>query len=414
MADKMFYDALETRDPAERQAAQWAALQAQISHAAANSAYFGEILAGVTGADIKSAADLAKLPVTRKSDLAARQKAKPPFGGLEAVARAKLKHVFQSPGPIYEPDGYDRDHWRFARAMWAAGLRPGDLVLNCFSYHLTPAGMLVESAAHAIGCPVIPGGVGNTELQLQAVHDLKPDAYGGTPSFLRILLQKGREMGLDVSSLKKALVGGEALPPSLRKEINDLGCFVLQNYGTADLGLVAYESPAMEGMILDEGVWVEIVRPGTGDPVAPGEVGEVVVTTLTNKEYPLIRFATGDLSAVLAGTSPCGRTNTRIKGWLGRADQTTKVRGMFVHPSQVAEIVKRFPELGRARLVVSGEMANDQMLLRVETAQATPDLQQAVAQAAREATKLRADVELVSPGSLPNDGKVIEDARQYK
>jgi phenylacetate-CoA ligase len=414
MADNRFYDALETRDPAERQAAQWAALQAQISHAAANSAYFGEILAGVTGTDIKSAADLAKLPVTRKSDLAARQKAKPPFGGLEAVARAKLKHVFQSPGPIYEPDGYDRDHWRFARAMWAAGLRPGDLVLNCFSYHLTPAGMLVESAAHAIGCPVIPGGVGNTELQLQAVHDLKPDAYGGTPSFLRILLQKGREMGQDVSSLKKALVGGEALPPSLRKEINDLGCFVLQNYGTADLGLVAYESPAMEGMILDEGVWVEIVRPGTGDPVAPGEVGEVVVTTLTNKEYPLIRFATGDLSAVLAGTSPCGRTNTRIKGWMGRADQTTKVKGMFVTPGQIAQVVARHAEIAKARLEVTSTNNTDAMVLKIELKGSGADITAAVAETLQAVCKVRGSVEAVAAGSLPNDGKVIADLRTYQ
>ena len=407
-----FYDAKETRDPATRQAEQWAALRGQIAHAQANAPYFAEILKGVNAPDIKTPADLAKLPVTRKSDLHARQKAMPPLGGLAAAAMAKLKHVYQSPGPIYEPDGGDADHWRFARAMWCAGLRPGDLVLNCFSYHLTPAGMLVESAAHAIGCPVIPGGVGNTELQIQAINDLKPVAYGGTPSFLRILLQKGREMNLDVSSLKKALVGGEALPPSLRKEINDLGCYVLQSYGTADLGLIAYESPAMEGLILDEDVIVEIVRPGTGDPVAEGEVGEVVVTTLRNKEYPLIRFATGDLSAIMAGQSPCGRTNTRIKGWMGRADQTTKVKGMFVTPGQIAQVAARHPEIAKARLEVTSENNVDAMALKVE-AKAGLDAAK-VAESLQAICKVRGSVDIVAPGSLPNDGKVIADLRTYQ
>lgn len=410
MAD--FYDAKETRDPATRQAEQWQALRAQIAHAQANAPYFAEILHGVNAQDIKTPADLAKLPVTRKSDLHARQKAAPPLGGLAAAAMAKLKHVYQSPGPIYEPDGFEADHWRFARAMWCAGLRPGDLVLNCFSYHLTPAGMLVESAAHAIGCPVIPGGVGNTELQIQAINDLKPVAYGGTPSFLRILLQKGREMNLDVSSLKKALVGGEALPPSLRKEINDLGCFVLQSYGTADLGLIAYESPAMEGLILDEDVIVEIVRPGTGDPVAEGDVGEVVVTTLRNKDYPLIRFATGDLSAIMAGQSPCGRTNTRIKGWMGRADQTTKVKGMFVTPGQIAQVLARHPEIAKARLEVTSSDNVDAMVLKVE-AKAGLDAAKA-AESLQAICKLRGSVEIVAPGSLPNDGKVIADLRTYQ
>ncbi|WP_374630534.1 phenylacetate--CoA ligase family protein [Ferrovibrio sp.] len=407
-----FYDAKETRNPATRQAEQWAALRGQIAHAQANAPYFSETLKGVNAQDIKAPADLARLPVTRKSDLHARQKAMPPLGGLAAAAMAKLKHVYQSPGPIYEPDGFEADHWRFARAMWCAGLRPGDLVLNCFSYHLTPAGMLVESAAHAIGCPVIPGGVGNTELQVQAINDLKPVAYGGTPSFLRILLQKGREMALDVSSLKKALVGGEALPPSLRKEINDLGCFVLQSYGTADLGLIAYESPAMEGLILDEDVIVEIVRPGTGDLVAEGEVGEVVVTTLRNREYPLIRFATGDLSAIMAGSSPCGRTNTRIKGWMGRADQTTKVKGMFVTPGQIAQVVARHPEIAKARLEVTSENNMDAMVLKVE-AKAGLDAAKA-AESLQAICKLRGSVEIVASGSLPNDGKVIADLRTYQ
>ncbi len=407
-----FYDAKETRDPATRQAEQWAALRGQIAHAQANAPYFSETLKGVNAQDIKAPADLARLPVTRKSDLHARQKAMPPLGGLAAAAMAKLKHVYQSPGPIYEPDGFEADHWRFARAMWSAGLRQGDLVLNCFSYHLTPAGMLVESAAHTIGCPVIPGGVGNTELQVQAINDLKPVAYGGTPSFLRILLQKGREMNLDVSSLKKALVGGEALPPSLRKEINDLGCFVLQSYGTADLGLIAYESPAMEGLILDEDVIVEIVRPGTGDLVAEGEVGEVVVTTLRNREYPLIRFATGDLSAIMAGSSPCGRTNTRIKGWMGRADQTTKVKGMFVTPGQIAQVVARHAEIAKARLEVTSENNVDAMVLKVE-AKAGLDAAKA-AESLQAICKLRGSVEIVASGSLPNDGKVIADLRTYQ
>lgn len=410
-----FYDALEIRSPDQRHAEQWVALREQIAHARANAFYFGEILEGFEPGDIKTPADLARLPVTRKSDLASRQRALPPFGGLEAVARAKLKHVFQSPGPIYEPDGFMRDHWRFARAMWAAGLRPGDLVLNCFSYHLTPAGMMVESAAHAIGCPVIPGGTGNTELQLQAIHDLKPVAYGGTPSFLRILLQKGRELGMETASLKKAHVGGEALPPSLRREINDLGCAVLQGYGTADLGLIAYESQAMDGMIVDEGVWLEIVRPGTGDPVAPGEVGEVVVTSLFNREYPLIRFATGDLSAILPGTSPCGRTNLRIKGWMGRADQTTKVKGMFVTPGQIAQVLARHADIARGRLEVSSRDNSDVMVLKVELrAGAAADTLEAVAASLQTVCKVRGTAEAVAPGSLPNDGKVIADLRTYQ
>ena len=305
------------------------------------------------------------MPVTRKSDLKDIQALHRPFGGLNGWDLGRLAHMYQSPGPVYEPDGDIVDYWRFARSLWAAGVRPGMIVHNTFSYHLTPAGMIIESGARAIGCPVIPGGTGNTELQVQAIADLRPAAYCGTPSFLRILLEKGREIGADLSSLKLAVVGGEALPPSLRTAINDLGVFVLQNYGTADLGLIAYESRAMEGMIIDEGVLVEIVRPGTGDPVADGEVGEVVVTSF-NPVYPLIRFATGDLSAVLAGPSPCGRTNMRIKGWMGRADQTTKVKGMFVHPSQIAQVAARHPEILKARLDVESHDNVDEMTLRCE------------------------------------------------
>jgi phenylacetate-CoA ligase len=417
------YDALETRDPAAREAALLAALPAQVAHAQVNTSAFAELLAGVDPAAINSRAALARLPVIRKGELLERQKAQrstDPFGGFSAIGWAALKRcgpagrVFQSPGPIYEPEGTGRDYWRLARAMHAAGLRAGDLVHNSFSYHLTPGGLMMESGAHALGCTVFPGGVGNTELQLQAIAELKPDAYLGTPSFLRILVEKAAETGTDIRSLKKALVGGEAFPPSLRDWLLERGIAAFQSYATADLGLIAYETSAREGLVLDEGVLVEIVRPGTGDPVPDGEVGEIVVTTL-NPDYPLIRFGTGDLSAVLPGACPSGRTNTRIKGWLGRADQTAKVRGMFVHASQVADIVRRHPEIARARLVVEGEMADDRMTLFAELAVAEPDgLADRVAQSVRDITKLRAVVAWKRPGELPNDGKVIEDARSYR
>jgi phenylacetate-CoA ligase len=417
------YDALETRDPAAREAALLAALPAQVAHAQANTGAFAELLAGVDPAAITSRAALARLPVIRKGELLERQKAQrstDPFGGFSAIGWAALKRcgpagrVFQSPGPIYEPEGTGRDYWRLARAMHAAGLRGGDLVHNSFSYHLTPGGLMMESGAHALGCTVFPGGVGNTELQLQAIAELKPDAYLGTPSFLRILVEKAAETGIDIRSLKKALVGGEAFPPSLRDWLAERGIAAYQSYATADVGLIAYETPAREGLVLDEGVIVEIVRPGSGDPVPEGEVGEIVVTAL-NPDYPLIRFGTGDLSAVLPGPCPTGRTNTRIKGWLGRADQTAKVRGMFVHASQVADIVKRHPEIARARLVVEGEMADDRMTLFAEIAGTEPEgLTERVAQSVRDITKLRAVVAWKRPGELPNDGKVIEDARSYR
>jgi phenylacetate-CoA ligase len=324
-----------------------------------------------------------------------------------------MPRIYASPGTIYEPEGSTRDYWRVGRAMFAAGFRSGDLVHNAFSYHMTPGAFIMESGAHAVGCTVFPAGVGQTEQQLQAIAELRPDAYAGTPSFLRILLEKAAESGSDISSLRKGMVGGEAFPPSLRDWCTERGLDVYQSYATADLGLVAYETQARQGMVVDEGVIVEIVRPGTGDPVAAGEVGEVVVTTL-NPGYPLIRFGTGDLSAVLPGEDPTGRTNMRIKGWLGRADQTTKIRGMFVHPGQVADIARRFPEIVKARLVVSGEMANDVMTLKVEAASAPTGLDARIGDAVRDVTKLRADVQVVAPGSLPNDGKVIEDARSYK
>ncbi|HSI52984.1 MAG TPA: AMP-binding protein [Ramlibacter sp.] len=412
-----YYDALETRESAQREVDLMTALPQQVAHAQQNASAFKDILAGVDAAAVNSREALARLPVTRKSELLERQKAQrasDPFGGFSALVRGpKMPRAYASPGPIYEPEGTGRDYWRAARAMFAAGFRSGDLVHNAFSYHMTPGAFIMESGAHAVGCTVFPAGVGQTEQQLQAIAELRPDAYSGTPSFLRILVEKAKELGTDISSMRKAMTGGEALPPSLREWFAQQGIAVYQCYATADLGLIAYETPALQGMVLDEGVIVEIVRPGTGDPVAPGEVGELVVTTL-NPGYPLIRFGTGDLSALLPGNCPTGRTNTRIKGWMGRADQTTKIRGMFVHPAQVADIARRFPEVLKARLVVSGEMANDVMTLKVEAASAPQGLDARIGEAIRDVTKLRGDVQLLEPGSLPNDGKVIEDARSYK
>ncbi|HEX6958866.1 MAG TPA: AMP-binding protein [Ferrovibrio sp.] len=418
-----YFDSRETRRPASRQRAQIAALQALVAHAKKASPYYREILKAVRPASLTSLEALAKLPVTRKSDLAPRQKARPPLGGLEAAKATEIANYFQSPGPMYEayarPNAKMKDPWRFARALWAAGCRPGDLVHNTFSYHLTPAGRMTEGSAQAIGCPVFPAGIGNTELQLDAIAQLKPRFYCGTPSFLKILLEKGRELGKETGSLKKGLVGAEALPPSLRAELKSYGADVLQSYGTAELGLIAYESSAIEGMILDEDVIVEIVRPGTGDPVPPGDVGEVVVTVLGNPAYPMIRFATGDLSAILPGMSPCGRTNTRIKGWMGRADQTTKVKGMFVTPGQIAQVTARHPEIVKARLEVTSENNLDAMTLKIEVGQHVSvsdaaQLAKAVAETLQSVCKLRGHVEVVSAGSMPNDGKVIADLRTYR
>ena len=417
-----FYDALETRAPEAREAAQLAALPAQVAHAQARTPAFAALLAGVDAASVTTREALATLPVTRKSELLERQKAlraTDVFGGFSAIgwrgqpASDGTRRVFQSPGPIYEPEGAGRDYWRMARAIFAAGFRSGDLIHNSFSYHLTPAGSMMETGAHALGCAVFAGGVGNTELQLQAVTELRPQGYIGTPSFLKILVEKAAEGGTDIGSLTKALVSGEAFPPSLRDWLAERGVQGYQCYATADLGLVAYETAGREGLVLDEGVIVEIVRPGTGDPVPDGEVGEIVVTSL-NPDYPLIRFGTGDLSAILPGPCPTGRTARRIKGWMGRADQTTKVRGMFVHPSQVAEVVRRHPEIVRARLVVDGEMANDRMGLQIEVDGTPEGFAARVADTVRDVTKLRAEVTLATPGSLPNDGKVIEDRRSYR
>ena len=393
------------------------ALPQQLAHAKQNAPGWARILKDIDPASVTTRAALAKLPVTRKSDLAELQKGMPPLGGLNATPVEKLAKLFVSPGPVVDPEGQGKDWWRTGRSLYAAGFRPGDLVLNGFSYHFTPAASMVEHGALAVGCTVVPGGTGQTEMQAAAIRDLRITRFGGTPSFLKLIVEKADELKIDVSSLNKAIVGAEYLPPALRQAMAARGIRVLQLYATADIGLLAYESAmpdgkVNEGMILDEALILEIVRPGTGDPVNAGEVGEVVVTSL-NPDYPLIRFGTGDLSAVLAGTSPCGRTNMRIKGWMGRADQTTKVRAMFVTPKQVGEVLHRHKEVLKARLVVEGETGNDRMTLKCEVKERPAGLAEAIVASIRDVTKLRGEVELVAPGTLPNDGKVIDDTRKY-
>jgi phenylacetate-CoA ligase len=407
------FDTLETRDPELRERELLAQLPRQVAHAKARAPAFTRILAAADPAGITTRAALARLPVTRKSELLESQKADRPFGGFVATRWGEALRVFSSPGPIYEPEGARPDYWRLARPLFAAGFRRGDLVHNCFSYHFSPAGSMMETGAHALGCTVFPGGTGQTEQQVQAMAELKPDGYVGTPSFLRIILEKADAMGVALASVRKALVSGEAFPPSLRDALAARGIIGYQAYATADVGTIAYETEAREGLVIDEGVLVEIVRPGTGDPVAAGEVGEVVVTTLFNTDYPLIRFGTGDLSALLPGTSPCGRTNLRIKGWLGRADQTTKVKGLFVHPSQVAAIVRRHPEVAKARLVVDNADGGDRMTLNVEVPGSGSSNADAIVASIREITKLRGEVAFRAPGELPNDGRVIDDVRKY-
>jgi phenylacetate-CoA ligase len=411
------YDKLETRAPAAREKALMSALPKLVAHAQKNAPGFARILKGVKASQIKTRTALATLPVTRKSELSDLQKAAPPLGGLNAAPLEKLAKVFASPGGIYEPEGHGKDWWRIARGLFAGGFRPGDRVINTFSYHFTPAGSMVESGALALGCTVLPSGTGQTEMQVASIRALGISGYVGTPSFLKLIVEKADELKIDMSSLKRAQVGAEYLPPALRRAMQERGIVVTQMYASADLGLIAYESLGKdglptEGMILEEALILEIVRPGTGDPVPEGEVGEVVITSFNN-DYPLIRFATGDLSAVLPGKSPCGRTNVRIKGWMGRADQSTKVRAMFVTPKQVNEIVRRHPEVTRARLVVSGEAGDDQMTLRCEVSESSSGLTEAIVATIRDVTKLRGEVELVEAGSLPNDGKVIEDLRKY-
>ena len=403
------YDSRETREPAQRAREEAAALPGIVARAMSASGW-AKHLAGVDATSVTSRVALAKLPVLRKSDIAALQKEHPPFGGLNVRPANRARRLLMSPGPIFEPEGSGQDWWGAARACFAAGFRAGDIVHNSFAYHLTPGGFILESGAHALGCAVIPGGVGNTEQQLEAIAHYKPTGYVGTPDFLKILLDTAEKTGRDASSIKRALVSGAALPASLREELGRRRVAVLQCYATAELGVIAYESPAREGMIVNETVIVEIVRPGTGDPLAEGEVGEVVVTSF-NPDYPMIRLATGDLSALLPGVSPCGRTNMRIKGWMGRADQTAKVKGMFVHPKQIAEVAARHPQLARLRLVVGREAEQDTMTLLAECA--TPDaaLEAAAAATLQSVTKLKGTVKLVAPGTLPNDGKVIADER---
>jgi phenylacetate-CoA ligase len=408
------FDKLETRSPKARETALMAALPKHIAWAKKRAPGFAKILASVNPAKIKSRKALATLPLTRKSDLVFLQGAFPPLAGLNAMPPAKL---FISPGPIYDMEGRGPNWWRTARGLFAGGFRAGDVVLNTYAYHFTPAGSMLESGALALGCTVVPGGIGQTETQVAAIQGMRITGYMGTPSFLKLIVEKAFEMKVDISSLKKAQVGAEYLPPVLRTALNETGIAVTQMYGSADLGLIAYESllpdgSVAPGMILEEGLLLEIVRPGTGDPVEPGEVGEVVITSF-NKDYPLIRFATGDLSAVLPGVSPCGRSNVRIKGWMGRADQSTKVRAMFVTPSQVSEILRRHREISKARLVVEGEAGNDRMTLKCEVSEKNPGLSEAIVNSIRDVTKLRGEVELVARGSLPNDGKVIEDLRKY-
>ena len=407
-----YYDPLETRDPEEREADLMDKLARQVAHAKETTHHYFQLLAGINPFDCASREALARLPLTRKRDLIELQKKVPPFGGLNALPRAKAKRVFASPGPIYELQGAEIDHWRMARALYAAGFRHGDLIHNCFSYHFTPGAFIFEGGARKLGCSVFPGGTGQTEQQVQAMADLQPEGYVGTPSFLRIIVEKAEEVGADISSLKKACVSGEALPGITRAWLGERGISVRQCYATADIGVIAYETEVDAGLVVDEGVLVEIVRPGTGDPVPDGEVGEVVVTTF-NPDYPLIRFATGDLSAILPGRSPCGRTNLRLKGWMGRADQTTKIKGMFVHPEQVADLAARHPEIHRMRLVVDNPGGQDRMVLHCEIEPGKEAMDQALVAGLREVTKLRGEVAFAAPGGLPNDGKVIEDKRVY-
>lgn len=409
--DDRFYDALEVRSAQERDEALLRALPGLLRHAIAHAPGLAADLAGVDPDGITSFAALAGLPVLHKSDLIERQRAAPPFGGLNATPLSRIAKVFASPGPIFEPELAKEDYGRFARAMFAAGFRPGELVHNAFAYHLTPGGSMMEGGARALGCPVIPAGTGQTDLQLQVIDHLQPSAFVGTPSFLRILLERGRAEGLRVDCFRHALVSGEAFPHALADELqNRHGIGAYQCYATSDIGLIAYETDARDGLVIDEGVLVEVVRPGTGQPVPAGEVGEVVVTTF-NPDYPLIRFATGDLSAIMPGTSSCGRTNRRLRGWLGRADQSTKVKGIFVHPAQIARIAQRHREIGRARLVVERFDNRDRMTLFCEAEQQGDGLAAAIEGSLRSVTGLRGSVKLAAPGTLANDGKVIDDRR---
>jgi len=408
-----FFDVLETRDPEAREEALMASLSAHVGQARAQAPYYARVLQHVDAEEVTSREALAALPLTRKSDMITLQAGRPPFGELIAIPPGRLARIFVSPGPIFDPEAPGRDFFRFGRALFATGLRAGQILHNTFAYHFTPAGAMMESGARALGCAVVPAGPGNLETQARAIAHLRSHCYAGTPEFLKTIIEKGEELGLDLSTLRRGHVTGGAYTPGLRSWYAERGLTVLQSYGTADLGLVAYESEAREGLVLDECVLVEIVRPGTAEPVPQGEVGEVVVTLLV-PEYPLIRFATGDLSAILPGLSPCGRTNVRIRGWMGRADQAAKVKGMFVRPEQVADLARRFPALGRLRLVVDRAGEADTMTLAAEADGEEPGLAARLAEALLAVTKLRGEVRLVPRGSLPNDGRVIEDVRKVE
>lgn len=403
------YDSLEIREPAQREEDQFARFPNVIARALSASGW-AQQLGSIDVKSIASRTALAKLPILRKSDLVSLQKQTPPFGGFNVTEPGQMQRLLMSPGPIFEPEGHEDDFAGVARAMFAAGFRKGQIVHNCFSYHLTPGAWMFEAGSHALGCAVIPGGTGNTEQQVEAIAHLRPDGYVGTPDFLKILLDAAQASGKNASSLRRGLVSGAAFPPSLREELSGRGVEVLQCYAIAETGVIAYETPARDGLVVNEHLVVEIVRPGTGDPVPDGEVGEIVVTSFS-PDYPMIRLATGDLSAVMPGRSPCGRTNMRIRGWMGRADQTTKVKGMFVRPEQIAEVASRHPELGRLRLVVSRSGEQDAMTLQAESAASHDGLAEAVAATLQSVTKLKGAVTLVAPGSLANDGKVIADER---
>lgn len=406
-----FFDGLETRDPADREADLFARLPAILTRAAQAPSY-AERLEGVDLASISSREALACLPVLRKSELPGLQKAALPFGGLVSAPSAAFGRLFTSPGPIFEPEGTEPDAWRAARGLHAAGFRKGDVVLNTLSYHMTPGGFIMDSGARTLGCVVIPAGPGNVEQQYELIEAYRPAAYTGTPDFLKLLLDGADAVGRDLSSIRRALVSGAAFPRSLQEEFTNRGIAAFQAYATADLGFIAYESPARDGLIVNEDIIVEIVRPGTGDPVPDGDVGEIVVTTLDSKR-PWIRLALGDLTTVMSGSSSCGRTNMRIKGWMGRADQATKVKGMFVRPEQIAEIGRRHPEIGRLRLVVTREGETDVMTLRAEATLSEPNIESTLAGALQDLTKLKGRVAIVPPGTLPNDGKIIADERSY-
>lgn len=413
-----FFDELETRSADARQTALATALPAQVRLAQDKSEAYAGLLSDVVPEEVTDMTALSRLPVTRKSALIELQKEKPPFGGFPAVATDAMTHIFASPGPIYEFETARKDFWGMARAFYAAGFRPGDLLHNSFAYHLTPGGWIFDGGARALGCAVIPAGIGNTEMQVETIAHLRPVGFGGTPDYLKVILDKAKEMGADCGSMTRALVSGGALFPSLRQEYAERGIAVQQCYATADLGLISYESRSsdgelVEGMVVAENALLEIVRPGTGDPVPAGEVGEVVVTTL-NPDYPLVRFATGDLSAILPGVSPCGRTNLRIKGWMGRADQTTKIKGMFVHPEQLDRVVKAHPEIRRARIVVTREGESDAMTVLCESESRDEALAGRITDSVQSFCKLRGEVVLQAPGALPNDGKVIDDQRDFE